>query len=237
MENYRFAHLPKTPVEIDGASSYNLCGSFAALVEAEAHFAQRIHGFNLAEVLLTWGQDLESILNGARKLLPCALWPFHPNVSYDDAQGMIDRALAADDPAIFQALWNMLPAETERTEAANQNLRCDLESLAEANEFFEGKPGLALICVEGFGFNLGDVWRVWPCAVHRSRQDLTLDEARQLMTLKGVRLVIGLLGLVNKTASQETKDRFAERVAAAASEEEKQELCFRVLAKQQWAQA
>ena len=40
--------------------------------------------------------------------------------------------------------------------------------------------------------------------------------------------------IVLLTANQETMDRFAERVAAVASEKEKQEFIFRVLAKQPW---
>jgi len=233
MESEIIARLPKTPVAILGVT-YNLCGSFAALVEAEAYFAQRIHGFNLADVLCTWGQDQDSILNGARKLLPCALRPFHPDVSYDDAQGMIDRTLATDDPTLLQALWNMWPPVTEETDAANRNLRCDLDSLAEANEFFDGKPGLVLMCVEGCGFSLGHVWRVFPCAVHHSRPELSMDEARQLLTLEGVRLVIGMLDIVNQTASQEAKCIFALRVAAVTSEEDKQEFLFQVMAKTPW---
>jgi hypothetical protein len=144
---------------------------------------------------------------------------------------MFDRALAADDPSIVKALWNMWPAKTGETEAANRNLRCDFESLAEANEFFEGKPGLVHICVEGTGFNLGDVWRVFPCEVHHWRPELDLSQARQLLTLEGMRLVIGLLGIVNEMASLEARDRFAERVALVASEEDKQEFLFRVMAK------
>jgi hypothetical protein len=232
MQIAKLAQPRKTPVVIAGRN-YDLCGDFGPLVEAEAYFAQRIHGFNLAEVLFTWGQDHEHILNGARKLLPCALRPFHSEVSYDDAQRLLDGSLAADDPSILKALWNMFPAKTKEIQAVHENLRCDLESLAEANEFFEGKPGLMLICVEG-EFTLGHVWRVFPCAVHDFRPELTLDEARQLMTIEGGRLVIGLLGLVNETASQETRNRFAERVAMVASEGDKEEFLFRVLAKKPW---
>jgi hypothetical protein len=177
-------------VTIEGAT-YNLCGDFGPLVEAEAYC-----GFNLADVLFTWGQDSESILNGARKLLPCALHHFHPEVSYEDVQGMLDRAVAADDPAILHALWHMWPAKTAQTQAANLNLLCDLEALAEANEFLEGKPNLLSICIGEVGFNLDHIWRLWPCAVHHFRPELSLDEARQLLTLEGVRLVIGLLGIV-----------------------------------------
>jgi hypothetical protein len=218
----------RTPVTID-RQVFHLCGDFGPMVDAEAYFA-----LNLADVLFTWGRDHDSILKGARKLLPCALHRFHPEISYSDAEGMMDRSLAAADPSLLNALWNMWPPKTKETQAANENLRCDLESLAEANSFFEGKPGLIHICVEGLGFDLGDVWRVWPCMVHHFRPELSLDEARALLTLEGVQMVIGLLGIVNETASQESRDRFAERVMAVASDEERQEFLFRVLAKQPW---
>jgi hypothetical protein len=232
METERDAWLPRTPVVIAGRK-YDLCGGFQQLVEAEAYVAQRIHGFNLADVLLSWGQDHDSVLNGARKLLPAALRTFHPNVSYEHAQEMFERALAEDDVSIVEALWNMWPPKTKEIQVVHENLRCDLESLAEANAFFEGKPGLVLICVEG-GFTLGHVWRVWPCAVHHFRPELSMDEARQLLTIEGVRLVLGLLGIVNETASQEQRDSFAERVAMVSSEEDKREFLFRVMAKKPW---
>ena len=225
MQNDRIVSPRKSPVLID-SGEFNLCGDFGPMVEAEAHYR-----FNLADVLFTWGQDSESILNGARKLLPCALRPFHPEVSYEDAQGMLDRALAADDPAILHALWHMWPAKTAQTQAANLNLLCDLEALAEANEFFEGKPDLLSICVGEVGFNLGHIWRVWPCAVHYFRPELSVDEARQLLTLEGVRLVIGLLGIVNETASQAARDQFSARVFKVSSEEDKQDFLFRVMSK------
>lgn len=224
MEADRISHLPRTQVVIEGEIALQLCGDFGALVEAEAHY-----GINLADVLFTWGKDTQSLLNGARSLLPCALRTFHPSLGYDDAQAIIDRALAADDPAIFNALWNMLPPKTERTEAANRTLRSDLASLAGAIEVFEGKSGVAL------GFNLGHVWRVlWPCVVRRSRPELSLDEARSLMTLEGMRLVIGLLGVLVEAASQEERETFVRLVRAVASDDGELEFLFWAIAKQPW---
>jgi hypothetical protein len=67
--------------------------------------------------------------------------------------------------------------------------------------------------------------------VRHFRPELSLDEARQLLTLEGVRLVVGLLGIVNETAVQAARDRFAERVMKVSSEEQKQDFLFRVMAK------
>jgi len=72
---------------------------------------------------------------------------------------------------------------------------------------------------------------VWPCAVHHVRPELSLDEARQLLTLECARLVIGLIGIKNETATQEGRDRFAEAGRLVASEEDKWEFTFRVMAK------
>jgi hypothetical protein len=224
--------LPKTSVTIEGAT-YQLCGSFEALIAAEAYFALRIYDFSLANVLVSWGENRESLLKGARTLFPCALRTFHPDVTDVDAQGMFDRAITRNDMAILNALWTMWPAETPEAEAANQNLRCDLESLAEANAFFEGKPGLALICVEG-RLTLDHVWRIWPCAVHHFRPELSLDQARGLMTMIGLRVIVRLWDFVNSTASQEARDLFAQRVAAVATEQDKQDVLFRLAAKRQW---
>ncbi len=144
---------------------------------------------------------------------------------------MIDRMIDPDDTASVEAIGRMWPVPTEEKAAADANLCFDLDALAEANEFFEAKVGLALICVEG-PFTLDHVCRVFPCAVHRFRPELSLSEARGLMAVQSVRIVLGGLGLVWEAASQESKDRFAARLCAAASDEERQEFLFRVLAKQ-----
>jgi hypothetical protein len=45
------------------------------------------------------------------------------------------------------------------------------------------------------------------CAAHCHRPDLSMDEARKLMTREGVYVLIGALGIVNATASQEDRNR------------------------------
>lgn len=230
MENQRIGSLPKTPVAIEGVT-YNLCGDFAALAEAEAFFSMTGNQVNLADAIFNVSKDA---LGAVRQIFPCALRTFHPEISYAAAQAMIDRMAALDDPAVVQAVASRIwPAKTEETEEANENLTFDFEALADANEFFGGKTGLILICIGG-PFTLGHVCRVFPCALHRFRPELSPSEALRLMTLPSVIAVIGMLGLAQQAASPETMDRFAERVAAVASEEENHEFLFRVLAKQPW---
>jgi hypothetical protein len=236
MENHRLEHLPKTPVVIEGAT-YNLCGSFAALVEAETFFNMLGAQVNLADAIFSVRQGANSALSAVRQIFPCAMRTFHPEISYASAQAMIDRMNALDDPAIIQAVARRIwPARTYETEAVNQNLIFDFEALADANEFFAGKTGLILTCA-GDPFTLDHACRVFCCAVHRFRPELGLSEALSLMTLPSVIAVIGALGLAKQAASQETLDRFTARVFAAASEEERQEFLFRVLAKQLWSGA
>jgi hypothetical protein len=54
------------------------------------------------------------------------------------------------------------------------------------------------------------------------------------MTMIGLRVVIRLWDFVNGTASQEARDLFAQRVAAVATEQDKQDVLFRLAAKRQW---
>ena len=229
MESERIARLPKTPVVIDGVS-YNLCGAFPALVEAESYFLERGREVNLAAAIVN---RPDASFKGPRQLLPAALRTFHPEIDYIAAQSMIDRALSKDDPAFIHGLERMWPPETEETEAANHELRLDLDSLAEANEHLGGKTGLTQIFVDK-PLNLGHIYRIFPCALHRFRQELSIDEAPQLMTRKSVFVVVGAMELIWPMTPEKTRQRFVDRVMAVASDEEKQEFLFRALAKMSW---
>jgi hypothetical protein len=232
MENERLARR-RTPVVIEGVT-YNLCGDFAALVEAETFFNATGIEVNLAEAIFTAHKGADFALSAIRQMFPCALRTFHPEISYATAQSMIDRMIAGDDPAIVHAVGcHMWPAETKETEAANQNLTFDFDALADANEFFGGKTGLVLTLLEG-PFTLSHVCRVFPCALHRFRPELGLDDALKLMTRSSVIAVIGMLGLAKQAASRETMKRFRGRAWRAASLEEKREFNFVTRAKQGW---
>jgi hypothetical protein len=91
---------------------------------------------------------------------------------------------------------------------------------------------LSLVCLEG-PITLEKAWRAFPCAVHRSRPDLNLTQARCLMTLPSVFLAVDGLYHGYQAASEKSRQKFVERVVAVASEEEKQEFLFRALARKQ----
>ena len=233
---HRLAHLPKTPVVVDGVTRATYAVTLSVGGSGNFFNATGIE-VNLAEAILTAHKGISSALSAVRQIFPCALRTFHPEISYAAAQSMIDRTTAGDDPAIIQAVGlRMWPAETEETEAAKRNLTLDLEALADANEYFRGKTGLILTCVEG-PFTLSHACRIFPCALHHFRPELSPGEALKLMTRTSVIAVLCMLGLAQQAASQETMERFGARVFAVASEEEKQDFRFRVLARQQWAQA
>jgi hypothetical protein len=231
METERLASLPKISLIIDGGT-YNLCGDFGALAEAEAFFNLQGREINVAAALFDV-RDTISCLSALRQVFPCALRRFHQEIDYAAAQEMIDRMVAQDDPSFALAIEQMWPRTSEETQAVNNNLTFELEALAKANEFFRGKACLALICVEG-PFTLEHICSVFACAVHQYRPGLNLDEARRLMTLRSIFLVIEGLGLVWQTASEESRQRFVERVMAAASDDEKKEFLYRVLSKKPW---
>jgi hypothetical protein len=229
MESDRLARLPKTPVVIEGVT-YNLCGDLAALVEAEAFFNLRGYEVNMAASIFDLLTKAALAVDAVTQIFPCAIHTFHPALDFLAAKEMID--ISSIRP-ISEAIGKMWPVPTKETEAASDNLSFDLPALAEANEFFAGKAGLSLIFVEG-PFTLDHVCRLFPCAVHQFRPELTLSAARRLMILRSVAEVVGGFGLAYQAASQETKDRFIERVCAVASEEEKQEIIFRIMAKKPW---
>jgi hypothetical protein len=221
------SQLSKTPVVLDGVS-WSLCGDFAELVKAEAFFS-RSADVNLAGAIVGV-KDIDSALYACRQILPCALHAHHPEITWADAQAMLNRAVTQDDGSIVCSITrDIWPPKTAETEAANRNLRSDLESMARASGVCELKPGIA------FGFNLGHVWRVlWPCALRRSRPELALGDARQLMTLEGLHLVIAMLGVLGETASQDERERFAQVVRAVASDDGELEFLFWAQAKGPW---
>jgi hypothetical protein len=228
VENDGLGTLPKTPLVFDGIT-YHLCGDFGALIKAEQFF-NISHDVNLLFAILK-GRDAGSVLDAMRQLLPCALHTFHPRLSFDGSQAIIDRMVAAGDPSFVRAIGQMWPAETEERKEASRNLCFDLDSLADANEHFGG-TGLGLFYVEG-PLTLEHAYNYFPCAVHRFRPELNLAQARQLMTLPSVFLVIEGLAEVRK-APRELHLKFIERLGEAASDEERLEVLFRTLAQKPW---
>jgi hypothetical protein len=130
--------------------------------------------------------------------------------------------------ALLHAIEKMWPPVTAEREEANRNLRFDLNSLASANEHFAGHAKLSLISVPGF-LTLEHAYCVFPCAIHHYRPELDIDQARQLMTLPSVFLVVEGIDKVRQ-APRELRQKFAARLAAAASDEEREDFLFRTMA-------
>jgi hypothetical protein len=230
MKSDRLANLPKTALLVDNVL-FQLCGDFAALIEAEAFFNNlRGRDVNLAAAIWT-ARDHPSLLNAIRQILPCALHTFHPELRFEAVQAMIDRLMLRGYATFMDAIERMWPPMTQEMEDANQNLCFDLDQLAEANEFFGGETRLTSLCVRG-PVTLEHVYRTFPCAVHQFRPELSLADARRLMTLPSVFLVFRGLDQVRRAPATQ-QERFIARLFVAASEEERQDTIFRIIAAKQ----
>lgn len=105
--------LPKTPVTIDG-KTYNLCIDFGALAEAETAInaeLQRQKRTDKVNLLIAMGEM--NLLN-TRVLFAAALRAFHPELSYDDAVGLLRLDNIQD---VAYALWSAWAAATPAPEA------------------------------------------------------------------------------------------------------------------------
>jgi hypothetical protein len=76
--------LPRTPVTINGRE-YNLCFDFRALREAELAFSQQGHRAALISAM-----NDPFMFENVCRVFPCALRRFHPEITWDDAQAMVD---------------------------------------------------------------------------------------------------------------------------------------------------
>ena len=88
----------KTPVEISG-KTYDLCFDFAELAQAEQHFRRQGHNVRLMFSLP------ELTLDGVRDAFPCLIHTFRPDMSFEDAQALVDmQSVYPIATAIVQAL-------------------------------------------------------------------------------------------------------------------------------------
>ena len=219
---------PAAEIAIEGAT-YRLTGNVSALAEAESWFNS--HGQTLDLFAVFLGEhSTESVVKATRQLFPCMLHAFHPAIDYAAAQSIIDRAIASDVDVIFDAVRQLCEAASGEKDAVNSNLLFDLDGLAAANEHFEGKSGISWICwVDGLTA-LNRAWRVFPCAVHRFQPELGLAEARSLMTWQSVALTIASMQELEWLSALESLQKFAARLWATASDEERENFTLQVLA-------
>jgi hypothetical protein len=76
------ATLPKTPITLDGVT-YDLCFDLGALAEAEQALSRAGHACNLLYALPNLN------LANVRVIFAAAIRKFHPEVSFEQAMGMI----------------------------------------------------------------------------------------------------------------------------------------------------
>jgi hypothetical protein len=82
--------LKTVPLEIQG-KTYTLCFDLGSLAEAEMHFRRAGEDVNLLGALSSLS------LSSVRILFPCAIRKFHPEISFAEAQAILD----ANMPAVF----------------------------------------------------------------------------------------------------------------------------------------
>jgi len=79
--------LEKTSIEING-KTYYLCFDLKRLAEAESFYRRQGYNVNLLVNLS------EFTLSGTRDALPCLLRPFHPELTWDQAQDLFSLDVA-----------------------------------------------------------------------------------------------------------------------------------------------
>ena len=220
---------PSTSVTIEGRS-YTLTGNVFALADAESFFNSQgmqldLFGLFLAEY------NTERVISATRDLFPCMMHPHHPDIDFAAAQALINRTYAAGDPVIFEAVLKLCRA-AHVDQDHDRELVFDLEGLADANDHFEGKSGISWICFVDGLTPLDKASRVFPCALHRSRPELTLDQARAMMNWKSVAYTIACMQELEKASSHEAMQKFAARLWATANDAERERFTFQVIAKE-----
>ena len=220
---------PAAEIAIEGAT-YRLSGNVSALAEAESWFNSHGQTLDLFAMFLVEHSE-ESVVKATRQLFPCMLHAAHPGIDYAAAQSLVDRAIASDDPVIFNTVRQLCKAALGEKDAVNGDLVFTLDGLAAANEHFEGKSGISWICwVDGLT-GLNRARRVFPCAVHRFRPELSLAEARALMSWQSVALTVASVQELERLSPPESLQKFASRLWATASDEEKESFTLQVIAK------
>jgi hypothetical protein len=90
--------LPKTPIEIDG-KTYFMCFDYRALREAEGAFRAEGHNANLLVSFREFSFDSVSLV------FPCAVRRFHPELSWDQAQALVNLGNVFDIGNAIAAAW------------------------------------------------------------------------------------------------------------------------------------
>jgi hypothetical protein len=109
--------LPYSPVTI-GGKEYRLCFDFASLAQARAEFRQQ--GVGAEYNLLIKMAHLD--LDGVWVVFPCAVHKFHPELSFEDAQKLLNiQSALAVLSALYEA-WGVSVPETKEAPDGNPPL-------------------------------------------------------------------------------------------------------------------
>jgi hypothetical protein len=223
---------PNVTVAFEG-ETYTATLNLPAMAAAESFFRAKGHELDLwqaAEAVTRY--DYAATLRVLRELLPCMLHSTHPGLEYLEVQQMIDRSLATGNLALVNVARLVFRDPEGEQAAANANLTFDPESLVQAEEFFAGQAGLsALTFGEGLSV-LNRTCRIFPCAVHRFRPELSVVEAQALMTWKSVGLVVDGFWQMEQRTPYEQIQAFAARLMPFAPAAELEDCAFRVIAKE-----
>jgi hypothetical protein len=103
--------LPRTPIEIDG-KTYYLCFDYRALREAEYEYRLRGHHANLLANFRDF--SFESVSS----VFPCALHRFHPEITWEKAQAMVDLGTVFSIGEAILAAWQAAMPKPVTTEEA-----------------------------------------------------------------------------------------------------------------------
>lgn len=103
--------LPKTPVVI-GGKTYSLCFDYQALREAERAFQVEGHR---ATLVVTMNDPFS--FDSVSLVLPCALHRFHPEITWEQAQAMVNLGNVSEiATAIYQAKMDAMPKPDKTAE-------------------------------------------------------------------------------------------------------------------------
>lgn len=107
--------LPRTPIEI-GGKTYYLCFDYRALREAELEYRLKGHSANLLATFKDFSFD------SVCSVFPCALHRFHPEITWEQAQAMVDLGTVFPIGEAIYMAWQAAmprPAATEEAPAPN----------------------------------------------------------------------------------------------------------------------
>lgn len=91
--------LPTAKVTIAG-KEYTLCLDQRALAEAEMALIREGHNVNLLYAYMQLN------LSNLMVIFPCTLRKFHPEISFDEAQGMVNTLTSIPIAQAIAPLWN-----------------------------------------------------------------------------------------------------------------------------------